>query len=134
MDLMRLTRAALGVALALVFAQNFARTQDASYPNRPIKMLVGFGAGGGTDIVARIMAQKMSESLGQSIVVENRTGEAFRHFLRHDPRDDVGTAAGAKADQHLDRPVGIAGILGACEILREDKRKRDTECCARQSH
>jgi tripartite-type tricarboxylate transporter receptor subunit TctC len=37
-------------------------------------MLVGFGAGGGTDIVARIMAQKMSESLGQSVVVENRTG------------------------------------------------------------
>ena len=37
-------------------------------------MLVGFGAGGGTDIAARIMAQKMSEILGQSIVVENRTG------------------------------------------------------------
>ena len=37
-------------------------------------MLVGFGAGGGTDVVARIMAQKMSEILGQSVVVENRTG------------------------------------------------------------
>ena len=74
MDLMRLTRAALAVALAFAVAQTLARAQDASYPNRPIKMLVGFGAGGGTDIVARIMAQKMSESLGQSIVVENRTG------------------------------------------------------------
>ena len=74
MDFMRLTRAALAVALTLAFAQSFARGQDANYPNRPIKMLVGFGAGGGTDIVARIMAQKMSESLGQSIVVENRTG------------------------------------------------------------
>ena len=78
MDFMRLTRAGLGVALALALAQNFARGQgannDANYPNRPIKMLVGFGAGGGTDIVARILAQKMSESLGQSIVVENRTG------------------------------------------------------------
>ena len=56
------------------FCQIAAHAQDAAYPNRPIKMLVGFGAGGGTDIAARIMAQKMSEILGQSIVVENRTG------------------------------------------------------------
>jgi len=72
----RLTRVALAAALALTLGigQHLARAQDASYPNRPIKMLVGFGAGGGTDIAARIMAQKMSESLGQSIVVENRTG------------------------------------------------------------
>jgi len=69
-----LLRAGFGIALALSFTQNFARAQDAAYPNRPIKMLVGFGAGGGTDIVARIMAQKMSESLGQSVAVENRTG------------------------------------------------------------
>ncbi len=69
-----LLRAAFGIALALSFSQIVAHAQDAAYPNRPIKMLVGFGAGGGTDIAARIMAQKMSEILGQSIVVENRTG------------------------------------------------------------
>jgi tripartite-type tricarboxylate transporter receptor subunit TctC len=68
----RLIGAALGAVLAFGLAQNFARAQD--YPGRPMKMLVGFGAGGGTDIAARIMAQKMSEILGQSIVVENRTG------------------------------------------------------------
>jgi tripartite-type tricarboxylate transporter receptor subunit TctC len=44
------------------------------WPSRPIRILVGFGAGGGTDIVARIVAQKMAEGLGQSVVVENRTG------------------------------------------------------------
>jgi tripartite-type tricarboxylate transporter receptor subunit TctC len=65
---------AVSAALALSFCQIAALAQDAAYPNRPIKMLVGFGAGGGTDIAARIMAQKMSEILGQSIVVENRTG------------------------------------------------------------
>jgi tripartite-type tricarboxylate transporter receptor subunit TctC len=66
---------AVAAALALSFCQIAAHAQDAAtYPNRPIKMLVGFGAGGGTDIAARIMAQKMSEILGQSIVVENRTG------------------------------------------------------------
>ena len=65
---------AVAATLALSFCQVATRAQDAGYPNRPIKMLVGFGAGGGTDIAARIMAQKMSEILGQSIVVENRTG------------------------------------------------------------
>ena len=64
----------VAAALALSFCQIAAHAQDAAYPNRPIKMLVGFGAGGGTDIAARIMAQKMSEIVGQSIVVENRTG------------------------------------------------------------
>jgi tripartite-type tricarboxylate transporter receptor subunit TctC len=64
----------VAAALALSFCQIAALAQDAAYPNRPIKMLVGFGAGGGTDIAARIMAQKMSEILGQSIVVENRIG------------------------------------------------------------
>ena len=70
----RSLRVAVAAALTLSFSQIAAHAQDAAYPNRPIKMLVGFGAGGGTDIAARIMAQKMSEILGQSIVVENRTG------------------------------------------------------------
>jgi len=70
----RLLSVAFGLALTVSVAHDFARAQDAAYPDRPIKMLVGFGAGGGTDIAARIMAQKMSEILGQSIVVENRTG------------------------------------------------------------
>jgi len=70
----RLLSVAFGLALTFGVSQNSAHAQDAAYPNRPIKMLVGFGAGGGTDIAARIMAQKMSEILGQSIVVENRTG------------------------------------------------------------
>ena len=44
------------------------------YPARPIRMLVGFPPGGGTDIVGRIVAQKLSENLGQQIIVENRGG------------------------------------------------------------
>ncbi|NNM71078.1 tripartite tricarboxylate transporter substrate binding protein [Enterovirga sp. DB1703] len=45
-----------------------------SFPNRPITMVVPFAAGGSTDVVARIIAQKMSEGLGQQVVVENVAG------------------------------------------------------------
>jgi tripartite-type tricarboxylate transporter receptor subunit TctC len=44
------------------------------YPERSIKILVGFAAGGGTDVAARIVAQKLTETIGQPVVVENRPG------------------------------------------------------------
>ena len=44
------------------------------YPNRPVKILVGFAAGGATDLIARIVAQRLSERLNQQFVVENRPG------------------------------------------------------------
>ena len=49
-------------------------TQAQDWPTRPIKIMVGFGAGGGTDITARIVGQALSEVLGQPVVVENRVG------------------------------------------------------------
>ena len=51
-----------------------AHGQGTDYPNRPIRMLVGFTAGGGTDSVARVMSQRFSEVLGQSVVIDNRAG------------------------------------------------------------
>lgn len=48
--------------------------QAQAYPNKPIKMIVPFAAGGTTDIVARLVAQRMSESMGQPVTVDNRGG------------------------------------------------------------
>ncbi len=45
-----------------------------SYPNRPIRIVVGYSAGGGNDIVVRVVAPRMSEGLGQPVIVENRPG------------------------------------------------------------
>jgi tripartite-type tricarboxylate transporter receptor subunit TctC len=54
---------------------NAAQAQsDAAYPNRPIKLVVAFPPGGGADLTARTVAQKMSETMRQPIVVENRPG------------------------------------------------------------
>lgn len=53
-----------------------AANESEHYPNRPIRVIVGQGPGGATDIVARSLAQKMSDNLGQPMVVDNRTGAA----------------------------------------------------------
>ena len=59
-------------ALLLFMVCTLAQAQ--SYPDKPIRMVVGFPPGGGTDVVARILAPRMSELLGQPIVIENRPG------------------------------------------------------------
>jgi tripartite-type tricarboxylate transporter receptor subunit TctC len=66
-----LQRMALGLTV-LPFATAFVHAQD--YPTHPIRLIVGFPAGSGPDIVGRIIAQGMSNRLGQSVVVENRPG------------------------------------------------------------
>jgi tripartite-type tricarboxylate transporter receptor subunit TctC len=48
------------------------------YPSKPIRMLVPYGGGGPSDTVARVLAEPMSKSLGQPVVVENKTGAAGR--------------------------------------------------------
>jgi len=72
-------------ALALPAVSRIANAQ--SYPSRPVRVIVPFAAGGGTDITARVIAQWLSERLGQSFVVENRPGGGT----------NIGTEAAAKS-------------------------------------
>jgi tripartite-type tricarboxylate transporter receptor subunit TctC len=67
-------RVLLGLVLATGVSALACQAQTARYPDRPVKIFVGFAAGGGTDVAARILAQKLTEALGQSVVVENRPG------------------------------------------------------------
>ena len=63
------------LAITLATSSFFAVGQPA-YPSKPIRLIVGFAPGGGTDIVARAIAPKMSEILGQSVIIENKSGAA----------------------------------------------------------
>jgi len=62
-----------GLILSFTLACNGAIAQD-SHPSKPVRIMVSFAAGGPTDQVARIMSAKLTELLGQTFLVENRTG------------------------------------------------------------
>jgi tripartite-type tricarboxylate transporter receptor subunit TctC len=64
--------AAMAAGLSVFAAAPLASAQD--WPSKPVRILIGFGAGGGTDVATRILADGLAESLGQQFVVENRPG------------------------------------------------------------
>ena len=72
----RSTMGMLAVAAALSAGTALAQKPDpaAGYPQRPIRVIVGFPPGGATDILARILSQHMANSRGQPVVVDNRGG------------------------------------------------------------
>jgi tripartite-type tricarboxylate transporter receptor subunit TctC len=89
-----LATALMGCALSTALAQNPA----ASYPSKPIRIIVGYTPGGANDILARLVGQKMSESFGQQVIVENRPSAGAI----------IGTDAVAKA-----APDGYTLTMGA---------------------
>ena len=69
---LRLPLVFAGMAIVLPAAHG------AQYPEKSVRVIVGLAAGGGTDISARVLAQKLSETLGQSFIVDNRPGAGSR--------------------------------------------------------
>ena len=69
-----MSRRMLTIAACVMAAGIAAPAAAQDYPTQNIRMIVSFGAGGGSDIIGRIIAQRMQEKLGKSVVVENRTG------------------------------------------------------------
>ena len=67
---MRFIKTVTAVAAAIAASVTFAQ----AYPSKPIKIIIPFAPGGTTDIVARIMAAKMTPLMGQPVIVENRAG------------------------------------------------------------
>jgi tripartite-type tricarboxylate transporter receptor subunit TctC len=90
-------------AAALPTVPRIARAQ--AYPSRPVRLIVGFPAGGATDIQARLMGQWLSDRLGQQFIVENRAGAS----------SNIGTEAVAKApaDGYTLLQVGTPNVINA---------------------
>ena len=61
-------------ALSFAFAPAGAQDPAASYPNKPIRIIVPFAAGGASDVLARILGKRLTETWGQPVVVENKPG------------------------------------------------------------
>ncbi|MGZ8157027.1 MAG: tripartite tricarboxylate transporter substrate binding protein [Burkholderiales bacterium] len=84
---MRLTETILA---ALIAATLHGVALAQSYPSKPVRIVVGFPPGGATDVVARTISQKLGESLGQSVIVDNRAGAASNigaELVAKSPRD-----------------------------------------------
>lgn len=73
-DKMKIAHNVLGLFLALALVGASGESTAQSYPNKPIRLVVGLPPGGGTDILARLIGQKLVEQVGQQVIVENRPG------------------------------------------------------------
>src|SRR5512134_3502073 len=87
-------------AAALLAAAAFQAALADTFPAKPVRMIVPFPPGGGTDILARPIAQKLSEKWGQPVIVDNRGGAG----------GNIGTKAAAEAEP--DGYTIILGVLG----------------------
>ena len=82
-----------GFAALVALAAHPAGAQGdaaANFPNRPIRLIVGFAAGGGNDLFARLVGQKLSDNIGQPVIIENKPGAGGRiavEYVKNQPAD-----------------------------------------------
>jgi tripartite-type tricarboxylate transporter receptor subunit TctC len=80
--ILRVVRFAVALACLVLVAAYVQPAQAQDFSGKPIRIIVGLVAGGATDVTARLIAQKLTESLGTNVYVENRPGAAFEPALR----------------------------------------------------
>jgi tripartite-type tricarboxylate transporter receptor subunit TctC len=111
LQLARRAVAMAGLAALAMLAQPSAARADA-WPDKPIRMLVGYPPGGGTDTVARVLAQQLGKQLKQPVVVENRAGAsgtiATQQVVRSEP--DGYTVLFATASPLTGAPLTVKGL------------------------
>src|SRR6516225_10017143 len=86
-------------AAALAAGTRLAKAQ--SYPTRPVRIIIGFGPGASGDIAARVLAQSLTQQLGQQFIVENRSGAGSNiatNFVAHAPNDGYTLLQGTVAN------------------------------------
>jgi tripartite-type tricarboxylate transporter receptor subunit TctC len=99
MPISRRTALTLALVLPAALATLPAWAQEGgNYPSKPIRMVVGFAAGGGNDLFARLVGQKLSENVGQPVVIENKPGAGGRLAIEYamgQPADGYTLVVGA---------------------------------------
>jgi tripartite-type tricarboxylate transporter receptor subunit TctC len=116
----RLGLCALGALFATAVFSAVAQAQS-DYPTRPIRMVVGFAAGGGNDIFARLVGAKLGEILGQPIVIENRPGAGGRLAAEY--------VSNQTADGYM-LLVGASGQMSIAAAIYPDLKYHPTKTLA----
>ena len=92
------------LALAAVFDTHTARAQTDNYPSRVIHVVVGFAAGGGNDLFARLVGQQFEKIIGTAVVIDNKPGAGGRlssEYVAHQPADGYTLLVGATGQMSI---------------------------------
>lgn len=103
----RLSVFALSVLLSFVSVAAFAQS---NYPTKPLRVIVGFAPGGSNDIIARLLADKLGKSLGQTVIVENKPGAGggvAAAFVKSQPADGYTLLVGASGAMVVGPAIGM---------------------------
>jgi tripartite-type tricarboxylate transporter receptor subunit TctC len=118
-------RALRGLALSLALAMAALDVAAQAFPDHPVRLIVAFPPGGGTDIVARLVGQKLAESWGQQVIIDNRGGAGGvigTEFAAHAAPDGytllLGTLGNLAVNQHLYKNMTVDPLTAFAPITQ----------------